>query len=289
MFKFLSIHNIIEVLEAILLESKIFFVSDSKAVLGYAIEAFLSFIFPLRWVHVIISLLPEQQLELVEAPMTTIFGINACQAERIEKSVEGFYVYLDGNRVADMREEKMPKMPKTLRCGLIKKLSRFEVYDEVDARDYLKNPEDMSLFKTQKTEDPHFDAYTVRNVFLELMIALMKDYSLHFIEGPHQRDDDQRKSFKKFYDIDGLKKAHKGQKFLCEFFECTLFTEFVECKYSEPSNKWIKFFDRSCRKFFQLSKRKLIQEESDYVESEEEYVEEKPYKGCLGLISMFSR
>ena len=227
----------------------------------------MSFIFPLRWVHVIISLLPEQQLELVEAPMTTIFGINTYQAERIEKSVEGLYVYLDGNKVVDRTEEKMPKMPKTLRCGLIKKLSKFEVYDEIDSRDYVKNPEDMSLFKTQKTEDPHFDAYSVRNVFLELMVALMRDYSSYFIEEPEEREDAQRKSFKKFYDIVGLKKAHKGQKFLCEFFECTLFTEFIECKYSEPSHKWIRFFDRSCKKFFKPSKQKLIQEESDYVES----------------------
>ena len=58
-FKFLPLQAIISVFEAILLEKKVIFVSQSKTVLGYAVEAFLAFVFPFRWEHVLIPILPS--------------------------------------------------------------------------------------------------------------------------------------------------------------------------------------------------------------------------------------
>lgn len=52
-----------------------------------------------------------------------------------------------------------------LRKQLIQRLNIFNCYDCIDVRDYLNNPENLSLFKTQQTEDPHFDAYKIRNIF----------------------------------------------------------------------------------------------------------------------------
>ena len=49
--------------------------------------------------------------------------------------------------------------------------------------------------------DPDFNAYSIRNIFLELMIALMKDYSRYFIEEEKSEEEDQRKSLKKYYDM----------------------------------------------------------------------------------------
>lgn len=49
MFKFLPLQAIVSVFEAILLEKQVIFVSQSKTILGYAIEAFLSFVFPFKW------------------------------------------------------------------------------------------------------------------------------------------------------------------------------------------------------------------------------------------------
>lgn len=38
-----------------------------------------------------------------------------------------------------------------LRKQLVQRLSAFNVYDPIDVRDYLNNPENLSLFKTQQT------------------------------------------------------------------------------------------------------------------------------------------
>lgn len=48
-FKFMTVENIISVFECLLLERKVFFVSQSKTILGYACEAFLGLLFPFRW------------------------------------------------------------------------------------------------------------------------------------------------------------------------------------------------------------------------------------------------
>jgi hypothetical protein len=47
----------------------------------------------------------------------------------------------------------------------MQRLKQFDVYDDIDVNDYLKNPENLALFKTQKTEDPNFDVYKIRNIF----------------------------------------------------------------------------------------------------------------------------
>ncbi len=43
--------------------------------LGYAVEAFLSFIFPFRWEHVIIPILPSTLKDYLSAPVPIIVGI----------------------------------------------------------------------------------------------------------------------------------------------------------------------------------------------------------------------
>jgi hypothetical protein len=65
LFSVLSVDRVAEVFLALLQERKVFFVSDSQIVLGYVIEALLSFLYPLRWEHVILPILPQKLLQLL--------------------------------------------------------------------------------------------------------------------------------------------------------------------------------------------------------------------------------
>eukprot|EP00834_Sanchytrium_tribonematis_P003218 NODE_118_length_18285_cov_1.016606.p3 type:complete len:977 gc:universal NODE_118_length_18285_cov_1.016606:6834-3904(-) len=67
--------NIVEVIECILLESKILFVSDTLNLLCPTIECFLRFIYPFSWQHALIPILPERLLAYLEAPMPFIVGL----------------------------------------------------------------------------------------------------------------------------------------------------------------------------------------------------------------------
>jgi hypothetical protein len=58
LFSVLSVDRVAEVFLALLQEKKVFFVSDSQIVLGYVIESLLSFLYPLKWEHVILPILP---------------------------------------------------------------------------------------------------------------------------------------------------------------------------------------------------------------------------------------
>jgi hypothetical protein len=69
------VEKIAEVFLSLMLEKKIFFVSDSQIVLGYVIESLLSFLYPLKWEHVILPILPEKLLQLLDAPVPLIAGI----------------------------------------------------------------------------------------------------------------------------------------------------------------------------------------------------------------------
>lgn len=57
-----------------MMEQKVFFISECSSILGFAIEAFQSFLFPLFWVHHIIPQITPSLLDYVQAPMAIIFG-----------------------------------------------------------------------------------------------------------------------------------------------------------------------------------------------------------------------
>ena len=71
----LSVDKIVEVIEALLLEKTVIFVSNSQVAVGYVIESLVSFLYPLKWDQVILPILPEELLSLLEAPMPMIAAI----------------------------------------------------------------------------------------------------------------------------------------------------------------------------------------------------------------------
>ena len=90
-FKFLPLQSIISVFEAVLLEKKIIFVSQSRTILGFAIEAFLAFVFPFRWEHVLIPILPAPLKEYLAAPVPIIVGITPAMVDNtIEADVRSY-------------------------------------------------------------------------------------------------------------------------------------------------------------------------------------------------------
>ena len=67
--------NIVDVIECILLECKILFISDALNLLTPTIECFLRFIYPFSWQHALIPIMPERLLGYLEAPMPFIVGL----------------------------------------------------------------------------------------------------------------------------------------------------------------------------------------------------------------------
>ena len=72
----MTVENIISVFESLLLERKVFFVSQSKTILGYATEAFLSLLYPFKWEQVLIPILPSSLRDYLTAPVPLVAGIS---------------------------------------------------------------------------------------------------------------------------------------------------------------------------------------------------------------------
>lgn len=71
----LSVEKIVDIVRALLEEKTVIFVSQSQVAVGYAIESLISFLFPLKWEHVILPILPLSLLNLLEAPIPMIAGV----------------------------------------------------------------------------------------------------------------------------------------------------------------------------------------------------------------------
>ena len=75
LFKMLSVEQIIKIFENLLLEKTIIFISNSEVAVGYVIESLVSFLYPLKWEHVILPMLPKSMINLLEAPMPLLAGL----------------------------------------------------------------------------------------------------------------------------------------------------------------------------------------------------------------------
>ena len=69
---------LVTLFKALLLECKIMLRSASNATLSNVAEALCDFLYPLKWQHIYIPILPEQLIEYVEAPTPYLMGVNTC-------------------------------------------------------------------------------------------------------------------------------------------------------------------------------------------------------------------
>jgi len=75
LLKTLSPENIIQVHMKLCLERKLIFVSKHKALLMQTIASFIAFLFPLRWEHTLVPLLSGAMIDVLDAPLPFIVGL----------------------------------------------------------------------------------------------------------------------------------------------------------------------------------------------------------------------
>ena len=114
LFECLDIDNIILVWHCLLLERQVLLTSTQYSVLTTASEIFLSLLFPMRWSHAYIPVLPTFLIPILSAPMPFLCGINKTNlAEALfDLSRECVLVDLDKNTVTlGPDTSPLPKLP----------------------------------------------------------------------------------------------------------------------------------------------------------------------------------
>ncbi|KAI9789695.1 MAG: hypothetical protein M1816_005870 [Peltula sp. TS41687] len=104
LFRALSVHNIVNLFEFALSESRIILLSSHTAMLHLASKALCSLLYPLTWAGILIPVLPARLLSALEAPCPYIVGIER-RYDRIELPEDDFVlVDLDENTVQSTAE-----------------------------------------------------------------------------------------------------------------------------------------------------------------------------------------
>jgi hypothetical protein len=102
LFNSLSVANVLLTFRVIAAEFSVTFISSNRSLLTPVQEGFLSFLFPLVWQGVYIPILPRSMLDILDAPVPVIIGVEAAFLEGMPLSRRPrsmIFVDLDENQV----------------------------------------------------------------------------------------------------------------------------------------------------------------------------------------------
>ena len=136
MFEFLDCDNALLLVEAVLTEQRVLLLSSKLSALTVVGETLLHLLFPLRWPHVYIPLLPRSLIDFLYAPMPFIIGMHH---QWVKGQLTGdmasdmVIVDLDSNRVtqyAGVANKRVRQLPAKERKKLKRGLTILRLYKE---------------------------------------------------------------------------------------------------------------------------------------------------------------
>ena len=140
MFEFLDSDNALLLLEAVLMEQRVLLLSSKLSALTVVGETLLHLLFPLRWPHVYIPLLPRSLIDFLFAPMPFIIGMHH---QWVKGQLTGdmasdmVIVDLDSNRVtryAGASDKRVRQLPARERKKLKRGLTLLRLYKDKSQR-----------------------------------------------------------------------------------------------------------------------------------------------------------
>lgn len=135
LFECLDVQNVITVWHALALERQILVTSTQLSLLTECCEILLSFLFPMKWSHAYIPLLPQFLLPILSAPMPYLCGIDKklLGSSLSDLSNECIVVDLDTNQITmGPNTPELPRIPKVMEATVRTKL---EIYADVFFRE----------------------------------------------------------------------------------------------------------------------------------------------------------
>ena len=124
LFRVLSIDIISTAWQGLLLEKKLFLLCSSKETLLQVAHGFITLLFPFKWIHTYIPILPQKLKAFTESPMPLIFGI-PFKIDINELPDDGLIINIEKNCLENYRQE-IPKLTGKLKVILDKKLKNLK-------------------------------------------------------------------------------------------------------------------------------------------------------------------
>ncbi len=139
--------------------------------------ALITLIFPFKWIHVFIPILPEKLRPFIDSLVPALIGI-CFPIDNNELPLDAVAINADNNQI-EKYLDKMPKLPQKLHQNLLKKLEKFK-YKFNNPADLVKVQYIDVVFKDAGDEDEKFNTLEIRDSFYEFFILMFKNFEKYF-------------------------------------------------------------------------------------------------------------
>lgn len=174
LFRQLGIRNVLTLFCACMTELKILFYSQSFNRLTEACTALASLMYPMRYSHVFIPILPSSLLEVLATPTPFVIGVNAVHEHEVADLLDVIKVDLDGGAITIPENMTVATLPPQLLAKVNAELCMVlhpELSTADDAFVGTQNEGDDSEVSSAKFMDKE-----LRAVMLRLMVQLLAGY-----------------------------------------------------------------------------------------------------------------
>ena len=260
LFRVLNIDIIKTAWQGLLLEKKLFLICSSKETLIHVAHSFVTLLYPLKWIHTYIPILPEKLKAFTESPMPLIFGI-PFDISLDDLPDDGLIININKNCFEKYGEE-IPRLTGKLKTVLDNKINKLKEKYKIEkptqtdiVMDYLDEIEPKNIPENINKIDPA----DIRDVFFDVFVHMFKNYSKYFINKGKDKKKEQEEEeneeeenqeiieFKRERFLADHNSSDEGS-FLSMFCDTALFTQFINSALIIHQDGSIKFFFECVKK-----------------------------------------
>lgn len=239
LFRVLSYQNIITLWQGLLLEKKIILLCNSKIILSHVAHALINLIFPFKWIHTYVPILPEKLKLFIDSPVPFIIGISF--KINVDSLSNDFLVVNLNKNCFEKYVDVIPPLPQKFQKILMSKLNRLKEISNLD------NPENLDKWIFQQEEAiiylgpdtmlfPQIDTNEIRDAFYSVFIAMFKNYKKFF---SWKKDSIDPFGTKTVFMKENFLREHNSledDSFLRLFSDTLIFSQFTDCFVVEENN-----------------------------------------------------
>ena len=250
LFRLLSFENIITAWEGLLLEKKLYIICSSKNVLSQIAHALINLLFPFKWIHVYIPILPERLKVFLDSPVPLIIGI-FFHIEINELPQDSLILNVNKNCFENYKE-KLPPLPQKLIKPLMNKLfklkEQYKIDNPINVENWISNQDEALIYLGPDTLlFPKIDTCEIRDAFYSFFLAIFKNYEKYL------SFNNRLTGIENVFLKENFLKEHnslEANSFLSLFCETALFSQFVDsfCVEENNINSSFIFFIESIKK-----------------------------------------
>ena len=250
LIEFFSIENVMTILRLLLFEKKILFIDDDYTRLSEISDAFITLLYPFKWVHTYIPIMSDQMLKYLETFLPFLNGIHSSlmplvtslfNNSEVEDDDDVFLIDIKQGKIdlSSSLRKKKKKVPKkyiqstvpALPINIEKKLRTRLTEISNSYNNYMKQPIKRDSRQTDQIDLSQFDK-NISDLFLEIFVDMFRDYPKYIC----LLDNDY--VFNKNSFMNSVNKADKA--FFDEFIDTQLFQQFTQTIFTDECDYFNK-------------------------------------------------